>query len=483
MTPLVQRMRRNAWLLAATCLVTAFAATSRPAWAQDSNAPTTSAPATAPAASDAATTTPAAESAPAAAGTSSAAEPWKPDTGDTAWLLVSCALVLLMTPGLALFYGGMARRKNVLGTFMHSFIAMGIISILWAVAGYSIAFGKGNALIGGTDYLFMANVGINDGAPLAATVPHQLFMAFQLMFAIITPALISGAFAERVKFSGYLVFIALWSLIVYSPLAHWVWSPDGWLFKLGALDFAGGTVVHISSGITALIACLIVGKRKGFPSEEMRPHNLTMTLLGTGLLWFGWYGFNGGSAVASGGLAVAAFVNTHMATAAAMMAWVVVEWVHRGKPTALGAASGAVAGMVGITPGAGFVEVMPSLVIGALTSIICYFAVVALKPKFGYDDSLDTFGVHGIGGTVGAILTGVFCTTAVNAAGKQGLVYGNPSQLVTQLIGVGATWAFAAIVGGLLFLIVEKTIGIRAETKDEEAGLDVSQHGEEGYVM
>jgi Amt family ammonium transporter len=282
---------------------------------------------------------------------SSAAEPWKPDTGDTAWLLVSCALVLLMTPGLALFYGGMTRRKNVLGTFMHSFIAMGIISILWAVVGYSIAFGKGNAFIGGTDYLFMASVGINEGAPLAPTVPHQLFMAFQLMFAIITPALISGAFAERVKFNGYLVFITLWSLLVYSPLAHWVWSPEGWLFKLGALDFAGESAVHISSGITALIACLIVGKRKGYPSEEMRPHNLTMTLPGTGLLWFGWYEFNGGSAVPSGGLAVAAFVNTHMATAAALMAWVLVEWVHRGKPTALGAASGAVAGMVGITAG------------------------------------------------------------------------------------------------------------------------------------
>lgn len=419
-----------------------------------------------------------------AAAAPAAAEPWAPNTGDTAWMLVSCALVLLMTPGLALFYGGMARRKNVLGTFMHSFIAMGIISILWGVVGYTIAFGPGgNDLIGGMEFLFLKGVGITDGAPLAATIPHQLFMVFQMMFAIITPALISGAFAERVKFSGYLVFIALWSLIVYSPLAHWVWHPDGWLFKLGALDFAGGTVVHISSGVTALVACLIIGKRKGYPSDEMRPHNLTMTLLGTGLLWFGWFGFNGGSAVASNGLAVAAFVNTHMATAAAMMAWVLVEWAHRGKPTALGAASGAVAGMVGITPGAGFVEPMPACLIGAITSVICYFAVVSLKPKFGYDDSLDTFGVHGVGGTVGAILTGVFCTTAVNSAGKQGLMYGNPGQVVTQLIGVAATWAFAAIVGGIILLIVDKTIGLRAKTHDEEAGLDVSQHGEEGYVM
>ncbi|MCC2661076.1 MAG: amt2 [Arthrobacter sp.] len=412
-----------------------------------------------------------------------AAEAWKPDTGDTTWLLVSSALVLLMTPGLALFYGGMARRKNVLGTFMQSFIAMGIISVLWAVIGYTLAFGKGGDFVGGMEFLFMKGVGIDTPAPLAGTVPHQLFMAFQLMFAIITPALISGAFAERMKFKAYLVFIALWSLVVYSPLAHWVWSPDGWLFKLGALDFAGGTVVHISSGITALVACVMIGKRKNYPNEEMRPHNLTMTLLGTGLLWFGWYGFNGGSAVAAGGLAVAAFVNTHMAAAAAMMAWVLVEWAHRGKPTALGAASGAVAGLVGITPGAGFVEVMPSLAIGAITSVICYFAVVSLKPKLGYDDSLDTFGVHGIGGTVGAILTGVFCTTSVNAAGKQGLLYGNPSQVVTQLIGVAATWAFAALVGGILLFIVDKTIGLRVKSTDEEAGLDVSEHGEEGYVM
>jgi Amt family ammonium transporter len=413
-----------------------------------------------------------------------APEAWAPDTGDTAWMLVSCALVLLMTPGLALFYGGMARRKNVLGTFMHSFIAMGIISVLWGVIGYSLAFGGGgNPYIGGMEFLFLKGVGITTGAPLAGTIPHQLFMVFQMMFAIITPALISGAIAERMKFSAYLVFITLWSLVVYSPLAHWVWSPDGWLFKLGALDFAGGTVVHISSGITALVAAIMIGKRKGYPNEEMRPHNLTMTLLGTGLLWFGWFGFNGGSAVASNGLAVAAFVNTHMATAAAMMAWVLVEWAHRGKPTALGAASGAVAGMVGITPGAGFVEPMPACLIGAITSVICYFAVVSLKPKFGYDDSLDTFGVHGVGGTVGAILTGVFCAKSVNSLSPDGLIYGNSEQLVKQLIGVGATWVFAAIVGGIILLIVDKTIGLRVKSNDEEAGLDVSQHGEEGYVM
>jgi len=423
----------------------------------------------------------------AAADAAAAPAAWKPDTGDTAWLLVSCALVLLMTPGLALFYGGMVRRKNVLSTYLQSFIAMGIISVLWVVAGYSLAFGKGfgpmPSLVGGGDFFFLNNVGVNDGAPLAATVPHQLFMAFQMMFAIITPALISGAFAERMKFKAYLVFISLWSLLVYSPIAHWVWHPDGWLFKMGALDFAGGTVVHISSGVTALVAAIMIGKRRGYPNEEMRPHNLTSTLLGTGLLWFGWYGFNGGSAVASNGLAVAAFVNTHIGAAAAMMTWVFIEWAHRGKPTALGAASGAVAGLVAITPGAGFVTPMGALAIGALVTAVCYYAVVVLKSKLGYDDSLDTFGVHGVGGTVGAILTGVFCTTSVNSAGKDGLLYGNPGQVVTQLIGVAATWAFAAIVGGLLLFIVDKTIGLRAKSTEEESGLDLADHGEEGYVM
>jgi len=422
-----------------------------------------------------------------AAGAAAAPAAWAPDTGDTAWLLVSSALVLLMTPGLALFYGGMVRRKNVLSTFMQSFIAMGIISVLWAVAGYSLAFGKGisamPSLLGGGDFLFLNGVGINDASPLAPTIPHQLFMVFQMMFAIITPALISGAFAERMKFKAYLVFISLWSLLVYSPIAHWVWHPDGWLFKMHALDFAGGTVVHISSGVTALVAAIMMGKRRGYPNEEMRPHNLTTTLLGTGLLWFGWFGFNGGSAVGSGGLAVAAFVNTHLGAAAAMMTWVLVEWAHRGKPTALGAASGAVAGLVAITPGAGFVTPMGAIAIGALVTVVCYFAVVSLKAKLGYDDSLDTFGVHGVGGTVGAILTGVFCTTSVNSAGQNGLLYGNPSQVVTQIIGVAATWAFAAIVGGLILFIVDKTIGLRVKGAQEETGLDVVDHGEEGYVM
>lgn len=408
---------------------------------------------------------------------------WKPDAGDTAWILVSSALVLLMTPGLALFYGGMVRRKNVLGTLMQSFIAMGVITVLWAVIGYSLAFAPGgNAFLGGMSYLFLNNVTHTEAAPLAATLPHQLYMVFQMMFAIITPALISGAFAERKKFSAYLVFITLWSLLVYSPIAHWVWHPDGWLFKLGALDFAGGTVVHISSGVTALVAAIMIGKRKNYPNEEMRPHNLTMTLIGTGLLWFGWFGFNGGSSLGANGLGVAAFVNTHLAAGVAMMAWLLVEWAQRGKPTALGAASGAVAGLVGITPAAGFVNPMGALAIGAITSVVCYAAVMS-KSKLGYDDTLDTFGVHGVGGTVGAILTGIFCLASVQSASKDGLIAGQTGPLVAQLIGVGATWAYAAIVSAVLLFIIDKTMGLRMKSTDEEIGMDVSLHGEEGYVL
>jgi len=413
--------------------------------------------------------------------------PWAPDTGDTAWMLASCALVLLMTPGLALFYGGMARRKNVLGTFMHSFIAMGLVTLLWVVVGYSIAFSPGgNKFFGGFEYLMLGGVDHHGPTPFydpQHTIPHSLFMVFQLMFAIITPALISGAFAERMKFSAYLWFIGLWSLLIYCPIAHWVWHPDGWLWELGALDFAGGTVVHISSGVSALVACIMIGKRKGYPNEEMRPHNLTMTLLGTGLLWFGWYGFNGGSAVGSNGLAVAAFVNTHIAAALAMLAWVFVEWAHRGKPTALGAASGAVAGLVGITPAAGFVEAGGAIAIGVLTGAICYAAVVVVKGKLGYDDSLDTFGVHGVGGTVGAVLTGVFCVAAVQSASADGLIKGSTAKLVPQLAGVGATWLFAGLGSAVLLFVIDKVIGLRMKPADEEAGMDLALHGEEGYVL
>ncbi|MCS6862811.1 MAG: ammonium transporter, partial [Abditibacteriales bacterium] len=381
-------------------------------------------------------------SAPAWAGEAEA----KIDTGDTAWMLVSTALVMLMTPGLALFYGGMVRQKNVLGTIMQSFIAVALISIQWLLWGYSLAFAPGNAFIGGLSYVGLQGVGLTDSHPNAATIPHQLFMMYQGMFAIITPALITGAFAERKKFSTYLVFLLLWATLVYDPIAHWVWAPDGWLFKQGALDFAGGTVVHISSGVSALVCVLVMGKRRGYGREEMTPHNLTMTVLGTALLWFGWFGFNGGSAVSSGSLAVSAFVVTNMAAAAATLAWMFVEWAHRGKPTVLGAVSGAVAGLVGITPASGFVTPMASLVIGAAAGIACYLAV-NLKSKFGYDDSLDTFGIHGIGGTVGAILTGVFAVKVIpEAPNNVGLLAGNPGQLGIQLLGVVATWVYSAVV-------------------------------------
>jgi Amt family ammonium transporter len=414
-----------------------------------------------------------------------AAAPWTPNAGDTGFMLVCSALVLFMTPGLALFYGGMVRRKNVLATIMQSFIAMGAISILWIVVGYSLAFapaeGIVNKLIGGLQWVGLSGVGVKDANPLAPTIPHQAFMGYQMMFAIITPALISGAFAERMRFSAYLLFISLWSLLVYVPIAHWVWG-GGWLGDMHALDFAGGTVVHISSGVTALVAAIMMGKRRGYPNEEMRPHNLTMTLVGTGILWFGWYGFNGGSALAANGLAVTAFVNTHIAAAAATMAWLFVEWGHRRKPTALGAASGAVAGLVGITPAAGFVDPVGALLIGAITSIVCYGAVM-YKGKLGYDDTLDTFGVHGVGGTVGALLTGVFCLKAVNDAGQDGLLHGNPGQLLTQFIGVAATWIYAGVGGAVLLFIVDKLLGLRVKSTEEELGLDLSQHGEEGYVF
>jgi len=403
--------------------------------------------------------------------------------GDTGFLMICAALVLFMTPGLALFYGGMVRRKNVLGTIMQSFIAMGVITVLWVVVGYSLAFSPNNSFIGGLQWVGLSGVSATEASDLyAKTVPHQLYMVFQMMFAIITPALISGAFAERKRFSSYLLFITLWSLVVYVPLAHWVWASDGWLYKMGALDFAGGTVVHISSGVSALVAAVMIGKRKGYPGEEMRPHNLTMTLIGTGILWFGWFGFNAGSALEANGIAVVAFVNTHVAAGAAALGWVFVEWAHRKKPTALGAASGAVAGLVGITPAAGFVTVTGAIAIGVVVSIACYAAVM-YKHRLGYDDSLDTFGVHGVGGTIGAILTGVFCSSAVNSAAKDGLIFGNASQMLPQLAGVGATWLYAGLMSAVLLFIVDKITGLRVKSTEEDAGLDLTQHGEEGYVF
>jgi Amt family ammonium transporter len=407
----------------------------------------------------------------------------KVDAGDTAWLLVSSALVMLMTPGLALFYGGMVRRKNVLSTIMHSFIALGVVTLQWVLFGYSLSFGPDiGHFIGSLDWIGLKGVGLEPNADYAATIPHQAFMIFQMMFAVITPALITGTIAERFKFSTYLVFLVLWSTIVYDPLAHWVWGVGGWIREMGALDFAGGLVVHISSGVAALAAALVVGKRRGYGTDLMAPHNLTMTVVGAALLWFGWFGFNGGSAIASGSLATSAFVVTHIATAAATMSWLLVEWAHRGKPTVLGAASGAVAGLVAITPGSGFVGPMSAIIIGLVGGALCYLAV-SLKGKLGYDDSLDVVGVHGVGGTWGAIATGLFASKLINEAGNNGLFYGNAGQLGVQVLSVAAAWAYSFIVTLIILKVLDATMGLRVSDEDESTGLDLSLHGESGYTM
>ena len=406
----------------------------------------------------------------------------KVDTGDTAWVLISTALVMLMTPGLALFYGGMVRRKNVLGTIMQSFIALGVISLVWVLYGYSLAFGPDKwHIIGGLEWVGLRGVGLEPNPDYSATIPHQAFMIFQMMFAVITPALITGAFAERFKFKTYLVFLILWATLVYAPLAHWVWGVGGWIRNLGALDFAGGLVVHISSGVSALAAAIVVGKRKGYGVEPMPPHNMTMTLLGAALLWFGWFGFNGGSAVASGSLATSAFVVTHIATAAAALSWMMAEWAQRGKPTALGAASGAVAGLVAITPASGFVGPMPSIVIGLVAGVVCYMAV-NFKTKLGYDDSLDAVGVHGVGGTWGAIATGLFASKAINSAGNDGLFFGNASLLWSQIISICAAWIYAFVVTLIILKVLDWTMGLRVDEESEFIGLDQALHGESGYT-
>jgi len=395
-----------------------------------------------------------------------------PDTGDTAWMLVSSALVLVMLPGLALFYGGMVRSKNVLSTSMHTFAAMAIIGVQWVAFGYSLAFGGPGAFIGGLDNVFLNGI---TSESLTGTIPTYVFVMFQGMFAIITPALISGAVAERMKFSTYCVFILLWATLVYDPLCHWVWGEGGWLLELGALDFAGGTVVHLSSGISALVIALLLGKRIGYPQERMTPHNLPMTLLGAGLLWFGWFGFNAGSALSAGGSAALAFTTTQSAAAAGALAWILIEWFHAGKPSALGAASGVVAGLVVITPAAGFVTPGWALLMGLSAGGVCY-AGVMMKHRWGYDDSLDAFGVHGVGGAWGAIATGIFASV-----GATGLIGGNLHQLWVQLIGVFAAGTYAvAVTFGLLF-ILDKTMGLRVEKDDERMGLDQSYHSETGY--
>jgi Amt family ammonium transporter len=405
------------------------------------------------------------------------------NSGDTTWMLVSTALVMLMTPGLALFYGGMVRQKNVLGTIMQSFVALGLVTVQWVLIGYSLSFGPDiKGIIGGLQWAGLNNVGLDPNPDYAATIPHQAFMMFQMMFAIITPALISGAFAERLKFSTYLVFVLLWSTFVYAPLAHWVWGVGGWLRSLGALDFAGGLVVHISSGVSALAAAIIIGKRKGHGHEHMPPHNLTMTLLGATLLWFGWFGFNGGSALASGALATSAILVTHIAAAAAMLSWLIVEWKHRGKPTLLGAASGAVAGLVAITPASGFVGPLAALAIGIGAGAICYFGV-NIKNMFGFDDSLDAVGVHGVGGTFGAIATGLFASKAVNAAGADGAFFGNPSLLLVQLLSVAVAIVYAFSVTWIILKVLDRIMGLRIQQEEEVEGLDLSQHGESGYIF
>ncbi len=393
--------------------------------------------------------------------------------GDTAWVLASAALVLLMTPGLAFFYAGMVRRKNVMATIMQSFFMVALISVQWVVWGYSLAFSPGSNFIGGLSWMFLENMpAVNPAAP---TIPHYAFMIFQAMFAIITPALICGAYAERVNFKGFVVFSLLWATFVYDPIAHWVWG--GGYFK-DALDFAGGTVVHMSSGYSALTLALLLGTRKNYGREPMVPHNLTLVLLGASLLWFGWFGFNAGSAGAANALACNAFVTTNTATAMAAITWCVIELFHHGKATSLGAASGAVAGLVAITPACGYVDLKSSLVIGMIVSILCYTAI-QVKVKLGYDDSLDAFGVHGVGGTWGALATGLFALKAIN--GADGLFAGNPGQFFIQIKVAATTIVYAVVLTTIIYFVVEKTIGLRVSQKDEEMGLDISQHGEEGY--
>ena len=461
------------WTLLLLVVVSLGLGMSGAVFAQAGSTPPATAPAGAP---------PPALAAPPPAGAPAPAPPAKIDSGDTAWVLVSSALVLLMTaPGLALFYGGMVRQKNALGTLMQSFIVLALISIQWVLWGYSLAFGpdKGG-IIGGLEWAGLRNVGQMPNADYAATIPHQAFMLFQMMFAVITPALITGAFAERKKFSTFLVFILAWATFVYDPLAHWVWGMGGWLRNLGALDFAGGTVVHISSGVSALVAALIIGRRRGYGHQPMPPHNLPFTVIGASLLWFGWFGFNAGSALTAGGLAAHAFTTTNTATAAAALAWMFTEWSSRGKPTVLGAASGAVAGLVAVTPAAGFVTPMASIVIGAVAGVICYTAC-NIKSKLGYDDSLDVVGVHGVGGTWGALATGLFATKLVNDAGGDGLFYGNPKQLGVQIVAVLVTWVLALVMTTIILKVLDAIMGLRVTDEDEQAGLDLSQHSETAY--
>jgi Amt family ammonium transporter len=401
--------------------------------------------------------------------------------GDTAWLLMSAALVMLMTPALGFFYGGLVRRKNVLATIMHSFFILCLISVQWVLWGYTLAFGPDHGgIIGGLDWLTLKGVGQEPG-PYAATVPHQAFMVFQMMFAVITPALITGAFAERKRFKAFVIFTLLWATFVYDPIAHWVWG-GGWLGQLGALDFAGGTVVHITSGVSALVAALVLGRRVGYGREALEPHDATMTVLGASLLWFGWFGFNAGSAITAGGLASNAFVVTNTAAAMAALTWMTVSWLHKGAPSVLGAAAGAVAGLVAITPASGYVDVSASILIGLGAGIFCYTAIQLTK-RLRVDDALDVFGVHGVGGAWGAIATGIFATVAVNGAAKDGLLAGNPGQLGIQAIAVSASILYSAVMTFVILKLIDVFVGLRVPESEEVLGLDASQHREAAYQI
>jgi Amt family ammonium transporter len=407
------------------------------------------------------------------------------NSGDTAWVLTASALVLLMTiPGLAFFYGGLVRRKNILSILMQCFIIVCVISLQWMLFGYSLAFGPSfHGIIGNLDWIGLSGVGALPNPDYSKTIPHSVFMIFQAMFAIITPALIIGAYAERVKFSAFLLFTILWATFVYDPLAHWVWNPGGWLRGMGALDFAGGIVVHVSSGISALVLAILLGKRIGYNHRPIRPHNLPFTVLGAALLWFGWFGFNAGSALAADGLAGNAMVATHIATAAAGLAWALVEWWHNGTPTILGVVTGAVAGLVAITPACGFVNPMNAMFIGIMVAVICYLAVAVIKSKLGYDDSLDAFGVHGVGGTFGTIATGIFAQKAINPAGADGLLFGNVHQFLVQGLLVLVAVVFAVVMTFIIFKIVDAVLGMRVEEKNEIIGLDLTQQSEAAYTV
>ncbi len=405
------------------------------------------------------------------------------DTGDTAWMLMATALVMLMTPGLAFFYGGLVRRKNYLSILMQCFIALALIGIQWVLFGYSLSFAPGTSWIGSLKWFCLNGVGLEPYAGYSATIPHQLFMMFQGMFAIITPALIIGAFAERMKFSAFLLFTLLWATFIYDPVAHWVWGVDGWVRNMGALDFAGGTVVHINAGIAALVSAIVIGKRTSYVKYSVAPHNLPFSVLGAALLWFGWFGFNAGSSLGANGIAVNAFVVTNTAAAAAALSWAFIDWIFNGKPTMLGTISGAVAGLVAITPAAGYVGVGSAIIIGLSSSILCFIAVTIIKHKLGYDDSLDAFGVHGIGGIWGSLATGLFASKAVNPAGADGLFFGNPHLLLVQFGATAVTIVYAFVGTLVIYKIIDALIGIRVKDEDEAIGLDLTQHNERAYTM